>query len=113
MIFRLNDRFMNQQIDHCSIKVFKNRLLENLLRFIFLGDLNTVAPIVTIFFLLAYAAVDTSCFILNSTSAPNFRPTFRYFNNYTCMLGIIGTVSMMVLVSLKFSTFAILVFIKI
>ncbi|KAJ8357833.1 hypothetical protein SKAU_G00206270 [Synaphobranchus kaupii] len=66
---------------------------------LFAGKLNTIASIVTISFLLVYAAVDLACLALEWASAPNFRPTFRYFTWHTCVLGIVGCVVMMFLIN--------------
>ncbi|XP_063061079.1 solute carrier family 12 member 9 [Engraulis encrasicolus] len=66
---------------------------------LFSGKLNIIASIVTIFFLLVYAAVDLACLMLEWASAPNFRPTFRYFTWHTCVLGIVGCAVMMFLIN--------------
>ncbi|KAG7322218.1 hypothetical protein KOW79_015076 [Hemibagrus wyckioides] len=66
---------------------------------LFSGKLNTIASVVTILFLLVYAAVDLACLALEWASAPNFRPTFRYFTWHTCVLGIIGCGVMMFLIN--------------
>ncbi|XP_044278381.1 solute carrier family 12 member 9-like [Varanus komodoensis] len=66
---------------------------------LFSGKLNTIAAVVTIFFLLVYATVDLACLALEWASAPNFRPTFQYFTWHTCVLGIAGCIVMVFLIS--------------
>ena len=44
------------------------------------GNLDHITPIITMFFLLMYSAINVSCFLLDVTKAPSFRPTFRYFH---------------------------------
>uniref|UniRef100_A0A6J0U8K3 Solute carrier family 12 member 9 n=1 Tax=Pogona vitticeps TaxID=103695 RepID=A0A6J0U8K3_9SAUR len=66
---------------------------------LFVGKLNTIAGIVTVFYLVAYAAVDLACLALEWASAPNFRPTFQVFSWHTCFLGIISCLVMMFLIS--------------
>ena len=40
---------------------------------LFLGQLNSIAPIVTMFFLVSYCVVNLACFALKLAAAPNFR----------------------------------------
>lgn len=71
---------------------------------LFAGQLNVIAGIVTVFYLLAYAAVDLACLALEWASAPNFRPTFQIFSWHTCLLGIISCLVMMFVINPVYSS---------
>ena len=45
-----------------------------------IGSLDLVAPLLSICFLAAYAALNFSTFALGLTKAPSWRPTWRYFH---------------------------------
>ena len=64
-----------------------------------IGQVNKIAPIVTIFFLMAYAACDLACLGLDWASAPNFRPTFKYFSWQTALAGLISCIAVMFMVN--------------
>ncbi|XP_076145941.1 solute carrier family 12 member 9-like isoform X1 [Alosa pseudoharengus] len=71
---------------------------------VFAGQLNSITSLVTVFYLLAYAAVDLACLALEWASAPNFRPTFQFFSWHSCLLGIVGSVVMMFVIEPLFSS---------
>nr|XP_033780052.1 solute carrier family 12 member 9 [Geotrypetes seraphini] len=76
---------------------------------LFAGKLNTIAGIVTVFYLMAYAAVDLACLALEWASAPNFRPTFQVFSWHTCLLGIISCFVMMFLINPAYASGSIVI----
>ena len=45
-----------------------------------IGSLDMVAPLLSICFLSAYAALNFSTFVLGLTRAPSWRPTWRFFH---------------------------------
>lgn len=51
---------------------------------LFAGKLNTIASIVTISFLLVYAAVNMACLALEWASASNFRYILPLYSSFTC-----------------------------
>ncbi|KAG1937890.1 solute carrier family [Pimephales promelas] len=55
------------------------------LAFILIGDLNTIAPLISNFFLCSYGLINFSCFHATVTRSPGWRPEFRYFNPWTSL----------------------------
>ncbi|MDC0980492.1 hypothetical protein OAQ84_02015, partial [Bdellovibrionales bacterium] len=63
---------------------------------IWAGDLNAVAEIISMFFLIAYGMINLSAFVESKSGNPSFRPTFKFFHWSTALAGAIGcTVAMM------------------
>jgi len=57
---------------------------------IWAGDLNAVAEVITMFFLIAYGMINLSAFVESKGANPSFRPRFRAFHWSTALLGAIG-----------------------
>ena len=55
----------------------------------FYGSLNAIAQLCSVLYLLSYSAINASCFFLDAFSAPNFRPTFKYFHANASLIGFI------------------------
>lgn len=60
-----------------------------------LFDINQIASFITMTYLMTFFVTNLACFLLRIASAPNFRPSFQYFNSYTAGVGaILSVVSM-------------------
>jgi len=57
---------------------------------ILLGDLNAVAPIITMFFMVTYGALNLACFYEGYSRNPSFRPRFRYSHWSLGLAGALG-----------------------
>ncbi|CAI5442281.1 unnamed protein product [Caenorhabditis angaria] len=68
-----------------------------------IGAMNKIAKLTSIFFLLSYMGVNVATLALELTSAPNFRPTFKYFSWQSCALGVLATGTMMLVVDSSMS----------
>ena len=66
---------------------------------ILLGDLDTIAPVITMFFLITYGYLNLATFRESITRNPSYRPTFRFSHWATALLGAIGCGAVMFLVA--------------
>lgn len=54
-----------------------------------LGQLNLVARVVSMFFLISYGLLNYATYFEARAASPSFRPRFRWFNKYLSLLGFI------------------------
>eukprot|EP00656_Telonema_subtile_P056407 TRINITY_DN9001_c0_g1_i1.p1 TRINITY_DN9001_c0_g1~~TRINITY_DN9001_c0_g1_i1.p1 ORF type:complete len:1149 (-),score=269.74 TRINITY_DN9001_c0_g1_i1:247-3693(-) len=63
------------------------------------GEIEVIAPIVSMCFLTCYATINLSCFVMALTQAPSWRPSWKYFHPATALIGFILAVICMFLIS--------------
>lgn len=78
--------------------------------FIMIANLNVIAPLITNFFLAAYALVNFCTFHAATVKPLGWRPTFKYYHPWLSMLGTILCIAIMFLIDVV-STFCALVII--
>ncbi|KAF2111334.1 amino acid permease-domain-containing protein [Lophiotrema nucula] len=54
-----------------------------------LSDINQIASFITMTYLMTFLVTNLACFLLKIGSAPNFRPSFHFFNWQTAAVGAI------------------------
>ncbi|XP_053478961.1 solute carrier family 12 member 3 isoform X1 [Ictalurus furcatus] len=67
--------------------------------FILIAELNTIAPIISNFFLCSYALINFSCFHASITNSPGWRPSFRYYSKWASLVGAVVSVVIMFLLT--------------
>ncbi|XP_048828420.1 solute carrier family 12 member 3 [Brienomyrus brachyistius] len=67
--------------------------------FILIAELNTIAPIISNFFLCSYALINFSCFHASITNSPGWRPSFRFYSKWLSLLGAVVSVVIMFLLT--------------
>ncbi|HOX37669.1 MAG TPA: amino acid permease [Candidatus Brocadiia bacterium] len=75
---------------------------------IMIGDLDTVAPIITMFFLITYGTINLACFDEMISRNPSFRPTFRFNHWSLALAGALGCLAVMFLINWVWAIAAIL-----
>uniref|UniRef100_A0A8B9KT37 Solute carrier family 12 member 3 n=1 Tax=Astyanax mexicanus TaxID=7994 RepID=A0A8B9KT37_ASTMX len=67
--------------------------------FILIAELNTIAPIISNFFLCSYALINFSCFHASITNSPGWRPSFRFYSKWASLVGAVVSVIIMFLLT--------------
>ncbi|MEM7454785.1 MAG: amino acid permease [Planctomycetota bacterium] len=65
------------------------------------ADLNTIAPYITMAFMITYGTINLATFYESITHNPSYRPTFRYSHWAASLAGAIGCTAVMVLIDWK------------
>ena len=60
-----------------------------------IGNVDYIAPIITMFFLVCYACVNLACTLQSVLRAPNWRPRFTLYHWSTSLLGLILCLTLM------------------
>lgn len=73
---------------------------------IWAGDLNAVAGVISMFFLIAYGMINLSAFVESKSSNPSFRPGFKAFHWMTALVGAIGCAVAMIKINETYALLA-------
>lgn len=74
---------------------------------IWAGDLNAVAEIISMFFLIAYGMINLSAFVESKGGNPSFRPQFKLFHWTTALAGAVGCLVAMVKINETYALIAV------
>ncbi|CAH1407142.1 unnamed protein product [Nezara viridula] len=66
---------------------------------ILIGQLNYIAPLLSNFFLAAYALINFSVFHVSISKSPGWRPAFKYYNAWVSLAGTLLCIAVMFLIS--------------
>eukprot|EP01135_Chromosphaera_perkinsii_P010877 Nk52_evm4s2273 gene=Nk52_evmTU4s2273 len=76
------------------------------LPFCFVKDLDTIAEVVTMCFVLAYAFMNFTCFLLSILKLHNWRPKYKVYHWTTAFLGFMVCIALMVTINYIFAIVA-------
>ncbi|XAR59369.1 hypothetical protein NMG60_11015188 [Bertholletia excelsa] len=68
-----------------------------------IGNLDLITPTITMFFLLCYAGVNLSCFLLDLLDAPSWRPRWKFHHWSLSLLGASLCIVIMFFISWSFT----------
>lgn len=67
---------------------------------VMIGDLNFLAPIITMFFLASYGLLNYATYYVAEAASPSFRPSFRLFHKYLSLAGALLCVATMLAIDI-------------
>lgn len=73
---------------------------------ILLADLDSIAPLITMAFLVTYGLLNLATFYEAITKNPSYRPQFRYCHPLTSLAGAVGCVVVMLLIDWRWAIVA-------
>ena len=65
-----------------------------------LGNLNLIAPVVSMFFLISYGLLNFATYYEAETGSPSFRPRFRWFSARASLIGAMACMGVMLAIDL-------------
>lgn len=66
-----------------------------------LGQLDLIAPIVSMFFLISYGLINYATWFEASAASPSFRPRFRFYHRHLSLLGALACAGAMLAIDLE------------
>jgi amino acid transporter len=72
-----------------------------------LGNLNTIAPMVAMFFLISYGLLNYATFFESRAASPHFRPHFKYHHKNLSLAGAIGCLVAMLAIEPAYAVIAV------
>jgi len=74
---------------------------------VLIGNVDAVAPLLSMFFLMCYCFVNVACALLTLLKTPNWRPSFKYYHWSLSILGAVLCISVMFMASWYFALIAV------
>lgn len=75
---------------------------------VLVSDLNKIAPLITMFFMITYGLLNLATFYEAITKNPSYRPRFRFSHWITSLLGFAGCLGVMFLIDWQWASISIL-----
>ncbi|MDJ0924402.1 MAG: amino acid permease [Acidimicrobiia bacterium] len=78
-----------------------------------IGNLNAIAPVVSMFFLISYGLLNYATYYEARAASPSFRPRFRFFNRRASLVGALACAAAMLAINVTAGAAAILILVLI